>query len=87
MPAQLPRRRAGADSGARALLVALLREALRDAGVVRSLAPVHPRRQALAVAWLRGELDHEVPVPLTWLCDVLGIVAGTLARAVRERGP
>jgi hypothetical protein len=85
VPAQLPRRVAGSDSGVRALLAELLREALRDAGVVRSHAPPHPRRRALAVAWLTGTLDGEVVVPLGFVCDALGLDAGALAAAVRAR--
>jgi hypothetical protein len=83
LPSQLgPRRTAG---GVRALFVELLREALRDAGMVRSLAPVHPRRQALAVAWLTGTLDDQVVVPVGFVCDALGLDADGLAAAVRAR--
>lgn len=63
----------------------LRREALRDAGVVRRIAPLYPRRQALAVAWLTGALDAEVAVPVTVVCDALGIEAGALAAAVRAQ--
>ena len=83
VPAQLPRR--GAHPGVRALLAELLRAALRDAGVVRTIAPVQPRRQALAVAWLTGTLDAEVALPVTFVCDALGLDAGVLAAAVRAR--
>jgi hypothetical protein len=85
VPAQLPRRVAGSDSGVRALYAEVLREALRGAGVVRSIAPIHPRRQALAVAWLVGTLDDQVVLPVTVVCDALGIDAGTLAATVRRR--
>lgn len=83
LPTQLPRR--AAPSGVRALFAVLLREALRDAGVVRSLAPLQPRRQALAVAWLTGTLDAEVALPITVVCDALGLDADVLAAAVRAR--
>jgi len=49
--------------GVRALYVELLREALRDAGVVRGIAPLQPRRQALAVAWLTGTIDGDFVLP------------------------
>jgi len=68
----------------RALLVELLREALRDAGVVRSNAPLHPRRQARAVAWLTGTLDDPVALPIGFVCDALGIDAGALAAAAQD---
>jgi len=71
LPSQLGPRRA--DGGGRALLVELLREALRDAGVVRGIAPLHPRRRVLALAWLTGTLDDQVAVPIGFVCDALGL--------------
>ena len=59
-------------------------EVLRDAGVVRRIAPLHPRRQALAVAWLTGTLDAEVALPVAWVSDALGIEHASLARLVRR---
>jgi hypothetical protein len=56
-----------------------------DAGVIHSNAPIHPRRQALAVAWLTGTLDGEVTLPIGFVCDALGLDAGALAAAVRAR--
>jgi len=69
----------------RALYVELLREALRDAGVVRGIAPLHPGRRALALAWLTGTLDDQVALPIGFACDALGLDAGALAAAVRAR--
>jgi hypothetical protein len=83
LPSQLPRPRP--HPGIRALYAELLREALRDAGVVRGIAPLQPRRQALATAWLTGALDAEVLVPIRLVCDVLDLDAGVLAAAVRAR--
>ena len=83
VPAQLPRR--AAHPGVRTLLAELLRAALQDADVVRSIAPVQPRRQALAVAWLTGTLGAEVAVPVAVVCDALGIDASLLAANVRAR--
>jgi hypothetical protein len=60
--------------------------ALQDAGVVRSIAPLQPRRQALAVAWLTGTLDAEVALPVTVVCDALGLDASVLAAVVRRLG-
>ena len=71
--------------GEHALLEELLRAALQDAGVVRSIAPLQPRRQALAVAWLTGALDAEVALSVAVVCDALGIDAGALAAAMRAR--
>jgi len=71
--------------GVRALLAELLREALREAGAVRSRAPLHARRQALAVAWLTGMLDADVVLPVAVVCDALGIDASVLAAIVRAR--
>jgi hypothetical protein len=53
--------------------------------VVRRLAPLHPRRQALAVAWLTGRLEGEVVLPVAIVCDALGIDASVLAATVRAR--
>jgi len=83
LPSQLGPRRA--QAGVRALLVELLREALRDAGVVRRLVPLQPRRQALAVAWLTGTIDDQVVLPVAVVCDTLGIDASVLAAIVRAR--
>jgi hypothetical protein len=69
----------------RALLVELLREALRDAGVMAGIAPTHPRRRALALAWLTGTFDGQVAVPVGFVCDALGLDAGALAAAVQAR--
>jgi hypothetical protein len=85
LPSQLGPRRA--DGGVRALLVELLREALRDTGVVPSNAPLHPRRQALAVAWLAGTLDDPVALPIGFVCDALGIDAVPLPPPPRTRSP
>ncbi len=71
--------------GVRALLAELLREALREAGAVRSRAPLHARRQALAVAWLTGTLDAEVALPVAVVCAALDLDATALAAAVRAR--
>jgi hypothetical protein len=51
--------------------------------VCGSIAPVQPRRQALAVAWLTGTLEAGVAVPVAVVCDALGIDAGLLAATVR----
>jgi hypothetical protein len=61
------------------------REAPGDAGVVCGVAPLHPRRRALAVAWLTGTLDDQVRLPVAFVCDALGLDAGVLAAAVRVR--
>ena len=53
--------------------------------MVGSIAPVQPRRQALAVAWLTGTLEAGVAVPVAVVCDTLGIDAGLLAATVRAR--
>jgi hypothetical protein len=71
--------------GMRALYVELLREALRDAGVMRGIAPLQPRRQALAVAWLTGTIDGDVVLPVAVICDAPGIDASVLAAIVRAR--
>ena len=79
-------RDASPDSrGVRAFYAELLRGALRDAGVLRNLAPLQARRQALAVAWLTGTLDDQVALPIGFLCDALRLDAGALAAAVRAR--
>jgi hypothetical protein len=52
--------------------------------VVVGHAPLHPRRQGLATAWLLGELDGQVVVPIGYVCDALGLDAGALAAAVRQ---
>lgn len=93
VPSQLPRRVAGADSGTRALLVRLLTLALWDVGLCASdtgrrgpKRRAHPRsaQRTAARRWLLGELDDQgVAVPITWVCDVLGLDAGALAAAVR----
>src|SRR5262249_6694757 len=56
-----------------------------DEALVRSLAPLHPRRRALAVAWLTGTVDDQVAVPIGFVCDALGLDAGALAAAVQAR--
>jgi hypothetical protein len=53
--------------------------------VVRSHAPLHPRRQALAVAWLTGTLGDQVRLPVAFVCEALGLDAGVLAAAVLAR--
>jgi hypothetical protein len=94
VPAQLARRVAGADTGARALYVRLLQLACWDAGLgitgpgrrgPKRPARTTPAQRLVARRWLCGELDGEVSVPLRWCCDVLGIDAATLARIVRQR--
>ena len=83
LPSQLGPRRA--DGGGRALLVELLREALCDAGVMPGIAPTHPRRRALALAWLTGTFDDGVALPIGFVCDALGLDARLLAAAGRAR--
>ena len=82
LPSQRGPRRA--DGGGRALLVELLREALRDAGVMPGIAPTHPRRRALALAWLTGTFDDGVALPIGFVCDALGLDAGALAAAAQD---
>jgi hypothetical protein len=43
------------------------------------------RLPALARAWLGGQLDCEVALPVALVCDPLGLDAGALAAAVRAR--
>jgi hypothetical protein len=54
--------------------------------VVRSIAspPLHPRRRALAFAWLTGTLDDQLALPIGFVCDALGIDAGALAAAAQD---
>jgi hypothetical protein len=68
-------------------LAMVLREALRDVGLLPSLAPLQPKRQALAAAWLTGQLDDQVVLPVATVCDGLGLDADALADAVRRRLP
>jgi hypothetical protein len=49
--------------------------------------PGRATRAQVVVArrWLLGELDAEVPLPVRFVCDALGIEADVLARVVRAR--
>lgn len=87
VPAQLPRREPLALRGPRAFAAALLESALRDAELLPRARwrPVPDARRVAARRWLAGELEAEVPVPVGWLCDVLGLDAAALAHAVRRR--
>jgi hypothetical protein len=88
-------------TGERALLVRLLVDALADAGLLASGGRWHrhgnPRRCALARAWLSGQLDREVALPVALVADAVGVDRSVLAAAVarapsvppppRRRGP
>jgi hypothetical protein len=70
---------------ARALLVRLLVDALGDAGLLtggRWHRRGDPRRCALARAWLCGQLDREVALPVALVADALGVDPTVLAVAV-----
>jgi hypothetical protein len=99
LPTQLPRRHRGVG-GPPAFFAALLANALEDAGL-GPRRPPPPRtsaryarladrlaasRRALAVAWLCGQLEREVVVPLEVACTALGIDAAALAAVVRRLG-
>jgi hypothetical protein len=96
LPTQVPRRAPTPRTfGPHALLVRLLLDALADAGCLgrsprwRRRAGIAPR--TLARAWLAGELEDQVPLPVATVCDALGLDADALAAAVRrsqgEAGP
>ena len=51
----------------------------------RALARRRAAARALARHWLCGALDAEVPVPITMVCDALGLDADALADVVRRR--
>src|SRR5262245_13958339 len=72
-------------TGERALLVRLLVDALGDAGLLadgRWHRRGDPRRCALARAWLCGQLDREVALPVALVADALGVDPAVLAAAV-----
>jgi hypothetical protein len=72
-------------TGVRALLLRLLVEALGDAGLLaggRWHRRGDPRRCALARAWLCGQLDREVALPVALVADALGVDPSVLAAAV-----
>jgi len=48
------------------------------------IAPTHPRRRALALAWLTGTFDDQVALPIGFVCDALGLDAGALAAAAQD---
>jgi hypothetical protein len=92
VPAQLPRRAVGQDTGARALFVRLLQLALWDAGLGATgtgrrgpTRPARPRPAQVVAArrWLVGDLDDQVALPIGFVCDALGLDADVLAAAVR----
>jgi hypothetical protein len=91
-PCQFPGGRSERAVGARALLVRLLADALSQADLGprmrrktrRTGAGCATRAQVVAARrWLLGELDAEVPLPVRFVCDALGIDADVLAAAVR----
>jgi hypothetical protein len=95
VPPQVPRRHPASHPGVRLLLLRMLVLAVVDAGWELDRQSgwhsVLPRQRArwrthrtLAQRWLLGELDDQVAVPITWLCDVLGLDAAALAAAVRR---
>jgi hypothetical protein len=51
----------------------------------REVARDEHRRRAVAVAWLLGELDGAVPLPVTLACAALDLDPAALAVAVRRR--
>jgi hypothetical protein len=73
-------------TGARALLVRLLVDALHDAGLLPPGGRWHrrenPRRSALARDWLAGRIDREVALPVALVADALGVDPTVLAVAV-----
>src|SRR5262245_8132364 len=87
LPTQVARR--APRSGVEALLTRCLVDALGDAGLLcsgRWRRRWNPRRCALAVAWLTGTIDDQVVLPVTIVCDALGIdAAHALAATVRRR--
>jgi hypothetical protein len=90
LPTQLPRRAPTPRTcGPHALLVRLLLDALADAGCL-GRSPRWRRRAGTAVrmnarAWLAGELEDQVALPVATVCDALGLDAAALAAAVRAR--
>jgi hypothetical protein len=44
-----------------------------------------PAQVLAACRWLLGELDGHVALPVTLVCDALGLNASVLAAAVRAR--
>jgi hypothetical protein len=77
----------------------VLASALEDAGLLgarctpprhatayaRRAARLDRRRHALAVAWLLGQLDDQVDVPLELVCAALHLEPAALADTVRRR--
>jgi hypothetical protein len=73
-------------TGERALLARLLVDALGDAGLLaggrgRRRLPRAPRPQP-AARWLEGALSAAVALPVSLVCDALGLDAGALSAAV-----
>lgn len=101
VPSQWPGPRRERPDGARALLLRLLADALHCADLgprIRRRQGPAPRtgpdrggtharatRIALARRWLLGDLDAEVALPVSLVCDALGIDAGVLSAAVTAR--
>jgi hypothetical protein len=99
-PCQWPGSRYERAVGPRALLLRLLADALHQADLgplVRRQGPMprngsspgrkrtSPAQVIAARRWLAGELDGQVALPVTFVCDALGLDAGVLAAAVRAR--
>jgi hypothetical protein len=99
-PCQWPGPRCERADGCRALLLRLLADALHQADLgprIRRQGPapsngsgrVATRSRVAQVVtarrWLVGELDGQVALPVTFVCDALGLDAGVLAAAVRAQ--
>jgi hypothetical protein len=81
---QWPSRRPA--TGARALALALLVHAAREAGLLGSSpSTVRPAQRATAQAWLTGQTDGTEPLPLPVACTLAGLNPARVTRAVRQR--
>jgi hypothetical protein len=87
LAAQWPAR--ARPTGAKALGLALIEGAVRDAGLLaRSDKSTRPAHRVLARAYLAGRSDGSEPVPLETACALIGVNPDRVRRAVLRRlGP
>ncbi len=73
-------------TGAKALGLALIEGAVRDAGLLaRSDKSTRPAHRVLARTYLAGRSDGSEPVPLETACALVGLDVDRVRRAVRRR--